>query len=431
MPSDDAHAQHAVEERTRHWLEANYLAAIASLPDVSQRVFDAEGRPQHLTSYAFQEMHRKLKIFRWLDRFDFDSFIDVGAGFDWYPDLVRERYGARAYFADFAHSMNLSYGGPESGRLNHAITLNIARLPFADDTFDAVLSSEVLEHLVRPVEAIGELLRVARKYLIMTSLEALSVSRWRQLLAHLRVDVRRPHVERNFFLLHELEAIFGPDWTHENLFHDPSLPVSSFDDPAAQDATYHLLRDPDAVAAALSRSVAVADHRPGSMGILIVKAKPGALVRPAAGDVRDLARWLIDRTSAGQARLYRLAEQIRSGTAPFAQPERPVDAELLRLVRCPDCLGALERRGPGLHCLACATDIPGEYGVPILYPVRTDESADPDAASLRRLAGNDAARARTLAGIARRLRRNERTPGLLRRLFWRVDNLVTGGPHVG
>ena len=433
MPADDAHAKHAVEERTRHWLEANYLAAIASLPDASQRVFDAEGRPQHLTSYAFQEMHRKLKIFRWLDRFDFDSFIDVGAGFDWYPDLVRERYGARAYFADFAHSMNLPYGGPDSGRLDHAITLNIARLPFADDSFDAVLSSEVLEHLVRPVEAIGELLRVTRKYLIMTSLEALSVSRWQRLLAHLRVDVRRPHVERNYFLLHELDAIFAPDWSHENLFHDPSLPVSSFDRLASQDATYRRLRDPDALAAALARSVEVSDHRPGSMGILIVKAKPGAVVRPAASDVRDLARWLIDRTAAGQARLYRLAEQIRAGTAPFAQPERPVAAELLGLLRCPDCRGALEGRGPGLRCPACGTDFPGEYGVPVLYPVRTGESAAPGAESLRRLAGNDAARTRTLERVAGRLRRNERTPGPLRRLFWRVDNLVTGGPgpHVG
>jgi SAM-dependent methyltransferase len=222
MPADDAHAKPAVEERTRHWLEANYLSALAGLPDAGQHVFDAAGRPQRLTAYAFQEMHRKLKIFGWLDRLDFDSFIDVGAGFDWYPDLVRERYGARAYFADFAHSMNLPYGGPDSGRLDHAITLNIARLPFADDSFDAVLSSEVLEHLVRPLEAISELLRVTRKYLIMTSLEALSVSRWQRLLAHLRVDVRRPHVERNFFLLHELDAIFGPDWAHENLFHDPS-----------------------------------------------------------------------------------------------------------------------------------------------------------------------------------------------------------------
>src|SRR5262245_3709221 len=223
-----AHSKDAVEERTRHWLEANYLSAVAHLPDVSEHVFDAAGRPQHLTSYVFQEVHRKLKIFRWLDRFEFESFIDMGAGFDRYPNLVRERYGARTYFADFAHSLNLPYGGAEDGRLDHAVTLDIARLPFPDDAFDVVLSSEVLEHLVRPIEAIRELVRVSRKYLIMTSLEALSVNRWQRLLSHLRVDVRQPHVERNFFLLPELAAIFGPDWRHENLFYDAALPVSSF-----------------------------------------------------------------------------------------------------------------------------------------------------------------------------------------------------------
>jgi uncharacterized protein YbaR (Trm112 family) len=162
-----------------------------------------------------------------------------------------------------------------------------------------------------------------------------------------------------------------------------------------------------------------------------VKAKPGAAVRSPAADFRDLARWLIDRTAAGQASLYRLAEQIRAGTAPFAQPERPVAAELLALVRCPDCRGRLDRRGRGLRCPACGTDFRGEYGVPVLYPVRTGEDAAVAAESLRRLAGNDASRAHTLERVARRLRRNERTPGPLRRLFWRVDNLVTGGRHVG
>ena len=418
MPSE-AHSRNAVEERTRHWLEGNYLAAIANLHDPSHGVFDPHGRPQNLTAYAFQEVQRKLKIFRWLDRFDFDSFIDVGSGFDQYPNLVRDRYGACAYFSDFAHSMNLPYGGREHGKLDHAITLNIARLPFADDSFDAVLASEVLEHLVRPVEAIAELLRVARKYVIMTSLEALSVGWWPRLLSHLRVDVRQPHVERNFFLLHELEAIFGADWQPENLFYGAGLPVSPFDPPAAQEAGYRALSDTDAFADALCRSVAVTDHRPGSMGILIVKTKPGAALRPGAGDDGELARWLIDRTAKGQAAGYRLVEQIRNGTAPFAEPDRPIAAELVALVRCPDCRGPLAPAGSGLHCSACRTDFAGEYGVPILYPVRAAEAA-PDPGLGRRLCGDDGRRARTVARVVRRLRRNEPLPGPLRRLFWKV-----------
>jgi len=417
-----AYSRNAVEERTRHWLEANYLSAIANLPDPSQGAFDRDGKLQRLTPYGFQEVQRKLRIFQWLDRLDFDSFIDIGSGFDQYPNLVRERYRVPAYFSDFAHSMNLPYGGREYGKLDHAITLNIARLPFADGAFDLVMSSEVLEHLVRPVEAIAELLRVARKYVVVTSLEALSSGRWQRMRSHLRVDVAQPHVERNFFLLAELEAIFGADWRHENLFYDRDLPASSFESAAARDAAYGGVRDVDQFAAALCRAVRVVDHRPGSMGILIVKAKPGAAIRPSAANDHELARWLIEQTGAAQAAGYRLVEQIRNGTAAFADPDRPVAAELLARVRCPDCLGALERAGSGLRCAACALTFASEYGVPVLYPVHCVEPR-PEHEWVVNL-GADARRRRIVRRVVRRLRRNESAPGMLRRLLLRVDRVL-------
>jgi SAM-dependent methyltransferase len=414
----EAYSKTAVEERTRHWLEAQYLSALGTL-DAGRGVYDAQGQLRALTQYGFQEVQRKLKIFRWLERFQFDSFIDVGSGFDYYPTLVHERYGVPAYFSDFAHSMNLPYGGDAFGKLDHAVTLNIARLPFADDSFDVVLSSEVLEHLVRPVEAIAELLRVARKYVIMTSLEALSASRWQRWLSHVRVDVRQPHVERNFFLLHELAAIFGPDWQHENLFYDPALPAGAFESPAARAAAYAALRDVPAFAAALGAAIRVTDHRPGSMGILIVKAKPGTAIGPPSADDLGLARWLIERTGVRQAALYRLAEQIRAGSAPFAAPDRPIADDLLARLRCPDCLGTLERAGAGLRCANCAATFPVEYGVPRLYPLRVPEPR-PEREWLPRLCGDDPERRRLVQRVARRLRNNEVAPGPLRRLVQRA-----------
>src|SRR5262245_15844857 len=206
-----------VEQRTQAWLEASFLQALASLRQRGEGVYDASGRPQRMSRYAFQELLRKLKIFRWLDALSFTSFVDIGSGFDTYPNLVHARYGVPAYYSDLVHSMNLPYGGAAFGRLDHAVTLNLASLPFADGAFDVVLASEVLEHLVRPVEAIAELLRITRRYLIMTSLEALATSRFQRLLAHHLVDVRVPHVERNFFLLPEFRALFGHDVHTENL----------------------------------------------------------------------------------------------------------------------------------------------------------------------------------------------------------------------
>lgn len=45
---------------------------------------------------------------------------------------------------------------------------SVYELPFKDDTFDAVICSEVLEHLEDPKKALGELARVTKRYVIIT-----------------------------------------------------------------------------------------------------------------------------------------------------------------------------------------------------------------------------------------------------------------------
>lgn len=417
----DLYSKRVVEERTRKWLEDAYWSALAGHGDPEKGVYDPAGRIQHLDSLAFQIVLRKLKIFRWLDRFDFESFIDIGSGFDHTPYLVRKRYGARSYYSDFAHSLNLPYGGAIHGKLDHAVTLNINRLPFADDSFDVVLSSEVLEHLVRPIEAVGELLRVTRKYLVMTSLEALSANRWERFLSHLRIDLAVPHVERNFFLLHELEDVFGADWHHENLWHDSCLPASQFVSIGEQVRAYAPIRDTETFATALCRALAIEDHRAGSMGILIVKTKPGAPIRPRS-EALPLARWLVEQNAAAYADGYRLIQQLRDGTAELVAKDRPVVPELLALLRCPDCRGPLTQRPAALSCASCGSTFATEHGVPILYPKREDRRATEDDVS--RLCGTDARRRRTLLRLMRRLRANEAAPGVMRRFLQRVDRAL-------
>lgn len=423
--NDDGKAisREQIEEHTRLWLEGSYLQSMARLAQGWQPNWAESGDPRNMSRYSFQEIQRKLKIFRWLDRLRFESFIDVGSGFDVYPALVKRRYGVRSYFADFAHSMNLPYGlpGEPSGKRDLAITLNAARLPFADDTFDVVLASEVLEHLVRPVEVIAELIRVSRKCVLMTSLEALSVNtreRWRQ---HLNVDTRKPHIERNFLVLDEFDALFGPHWAHENLFFNPTLPVGCFEPEPVQEAAYAALRDAGALESALCRAVSIDDHRPGALGILLVKSKAGAdAVRPDPAGDAALARWLMQEAAEFERQGIEVMRAMRAGTAELPEPERPIAAELLPLLRCPDCRGAVERYATGVRCRGCTAVFAGEYGVPIMYPKGTHEGRAATEECLQRICGGDPLRRRIVRRLMRRLRRNEGPPGLLRRAAARL-----------
>jgi SAM-dependent methyltransferase len=100
-----------------------------------------------------------------------DMFLDAGAGFgrhafeaarqgatvyalDYAADEV---VGTRATFGGMIHANEIppsSYGGVLRG--------DATKLPFADNTFDCVVTSEVLEHLQDDVTAISELHRVLK-----------------------------------------------------------------------------------------------------------------------------------------------------------------------------------------------------------------------------------------------------------------------------
>ncbi|MDX2169834.1 MAG: class I SAM-dependent methyltransferase, partial [Deltaproteobacteria bacterium] len=314
----------AVEEETRRWLAAHYTQALDQLGSAPDPVWEADGTPRRMTGYHFQEVLRKLKIFRWLDRLEFGSALDVGSGFDIFPELIHARYGAEAFYSDFTHAMNLPYGAAAS-RLDHAVTVNAARLPFPDDSIDLVMASEVLEHLVRPIEVIAELVRVARRYVVMTSLEALAVNRWERARQHWHIDTRQPHVERNFFLAAELDAIFGPRWLHENLLFAPALPASTFAGAAEQAAAYAALDQRAGLVAALVRAAAVDGHGDGAMGIVLVKPLADAPVRPPdpRGDAA-LADWLVGQAARYQDVVLGLAAARRRGEVVLPPRERPV-----------------------------------------------------------------------------------------------------------
>lgn len=429
MPSPDV----PVEPPTQRWLAERFRTSVADEEARAQRVFDDAGQPCGVTPYAFRRLLRKLKIFRCLEQLEFDTLLDVASGWEHLPYLAHQRYGAEGFYSDMMHDLNLPLDGIHYGKLDHAVTLELPVLPFRDGAFDVVVCSEVLEHLVRPVEAIAELMRVARRYLILTSLEALSVTRWQRWLAHHRVDVRIPHVERNFFVMDELRALFGEQLHTENLLHDATLPVRLFEPVPAQRAAHAALNDTAALEAALCRAVSAGGHGPGAFGILALKAMPGAPLRaPDPSADPPLARWLIEQTAA-EERFVPVALAVWNVflTEPWKRPkdpapDRPVAADLLTRLRCPRCRGALANAGAGARCTACGTVFGGDYGVPILVPGGHAAAVPTPEECLDRLCGPDAGRRRIVRRVMERLRRNETPPGAARRAAWRIERWLGG-----
>jgi SAM-dependent methyltransferase len=112
---------------------------------------------------------------------DVHTLLDVGAGSGfssaYYPPAVR------VVACDYAAGMLA--GNPVRDRLRCAAT----RLPFAAGAFDVVSCWELLHHLDDPVAAVREMLRVARRRVILFEPNRANPGHW--ILAALRASERR------------------------------------------------------------------------------------------------------------------------------------------------------------------------------------------------------------------------------------------------
>lgn len=100
-----------------------------------------------------------------------DLVLDAGAGFGRHAYEVARRGGrivALDYADDEVRTTRATFGAMlEEGQIGRdsyvgALRGDATRLPFPDDTFDRVITSEVLEHIQDDVSAIAELVRVLR-----------------------------------------------------------------------------------------------------------------------------------------------------------------------------------------------------------------------------------------------------------------------------
>ncbi len=328
-------------ERTRHWLDEQVLASLASATRVSYYADDDQ-----VTGVPVAQvlgLARALSVLEALAELEFSSLLDVGAGTGWLSQMVANEFGASVAAVDLSGELCVwarrAFAVP-------AYVANAAALPFEDDAFDVVLCSEVIEHVEFPAAALGELRRVAKKAVIVTTQESCLQGWRRRLLVSASEDA--PHAERNYFLPQDLADFFGRRCRVGRMMNLPER-IRLFDFRSIEDLKRCVLEitEPGAFGG-------------GSYGLIAVAPLCELPSRPA-GDRQALLDAVIasDRTLGG-ASGYRTNWNPpvfrREAVATLATP-RPV---------CPKCAGDLLDSVDSLACTSCGGVFAVDRGVPTL-----------------------------------------------------------------
>lgn len=106
---------------------------------------------------------RAWTIFEWLGPTNGRTILDCGCGRGFYLKMLRRLGNARLFGVDLEISY-LRKARRNTADLPDVLMGNasIYDLPFSDETFDAVILSEILEHVERDVDALREIRRVLK-----------------------------------------------------------------------------------------------------------------------------------------------------------------------------------------------------------------------------------------------------------------------------
>jgi len=118
-----------------------------------------------LQKFLINNFYRTLLAL--LKNLECDSILDVGCGEGFTLNILHQnRIGKRLEGVDFQKE------AVKLGRKIHPhLKLrqgNIYNLPFKDDSFDLIICTEVLEHLEDPKKALTEIIRVSKRYLLLS-----------------------------------------------------------------------------------------------------------------------------------------------------------------------------------------------------------------------------------------------------------------------
>jgi SAM-dependent methyltransferase len=293
-----------------------------------------------LERYQIVFLARVHHILQRLATFQFDSFLDVGGGEGYIANLVQLIFGARATTCDLSLQANLR--ARELFDLD-SLVVDAGRLPFPDHSFDVVLCSEVIEHLENPIPALRELVRVSRRGVVISTMEA-ALTRWERWLRVRLRDLERPHTELNWWHPGDFDKILGTD----GLSYSHILNIREYAEAGYDDARFT-----EQTAKALVSRMVVGTRfgTPRGVGILLVK--------------RTSPDPPVQRFQAAELLECQFAAKLPLDYHPCPAREWISDG-LAATLCCPVCRSPLGRRANRLSCDGCAASYSVAVGIPMM-----------------------------------------------------------------
>ena len=149
---------------TKAWLEERFRTVDADGVYVAhQPIYGLNAG--HCEPAVLEKYVRTYHVVNALARIDFASLLDAGGAEGFKAHLVATLFGARVRACD------LTEQACRRAREIFGIPADVADLhdlPYGEGAFDVVLCSESLEHVTDPWRALAELVRVARKAVVVT-----------------------------------------------------------------------------------------------------------------------------------------------------------------------------------------------------------------------------------------------------------------------
>jgi SAM-dependent methyltransferase len=371
-------------ESARAWLDRRYSrdsqgGYLAHQPIHGLRTERAE--PNWILRFA-----RTGRLLELLHTLEFDSVLDVGGGEGYLAALVRDLFGAGT-----VHSSDLSAQACLRAREIFGIRGAAAdsnRLPFADRSYDVVLCSEVLEHLSRPVLAISELARIARKYVVVTTAEFCPAGELERGLRGLTLDRSYPHSEVNWFTAGDFRGLLGESTALSAQYRNLEHLLPGLDGTAEQIETI--------LALLMSSHTLDVDHA----GVIVISARDGApMPNTAMGPTSQQRRRILNRLLNPPAR-----------RADNGAEDTGLDAALVDRLECVRCRGAIARSSAlALICGRCSQVYDVKDGVPSMFVAAADEPLPQtlEEECVARLSGGDPHRAGAVRRVIGKLHHNE------------------------